>query len=67
MNAGTARGTAVSEDVLSSGFHAIELEDPGDSGGGGRTGSAGADDAADFGAWPGMMADVVNVRPAAVP
>jgi len=54
-------GTAGSEDVLSSGFDAIELEDPGDSGGGGRTSSAGADDAADFGAWPGMMADVVNV------
>lgn len=51
------RGQEDEEDVLSSGFDAIELEES--SGGG-----APVEDAADFSAWPGMMADVVNVSSA---
>jgi len=46
--------------VLSSSFDAINLEE--DSGGGAAAGGA-EDEALDFAAWPGLMADVVNVRP----
>lgn len=49
---------SATDDLLSSGLDAIELDD------GKRAGSGSARDAtpADLQAWPGMMADIVNVR-----